>query len=375
MRGSAFRTTAAKSNRALISRLLGVAALACSLAPATEADPQPLLHELFHEHFLIGVSVEREELPESSNPEAHSGLLAHFDAFTPENEMKWEHLQPVEGTFDFAAADALVAYAEAQQASVAGHTLVWHRQTPEWVFKAPDGGPASRELVLSRLRTHIQTVMQHYRGRIYGWDVVNEALSDAPKEYLRDSPWLRTIGEDYIALAFQFAREADPDAKLYYNDYAIEYPHKREKMVRLVKELEAAGVLPDAVNIQGHFSLEMPPAAEIGHTLQAIADLGLRANISELDVSLFNFLDRSNPYPESAPPRLLERQAQRYGELFALFLRYDSAIDRVTFWNLHDGRSWLNNEPVPGRTDYPLLFDRAGQPKPAFYSVVDALKD
>lgn len=343
---------------------------ASGTALAAEQVPPPLLMEVFGEYFLVGVSLESTELPESTVPAAHPELLAHFNALTPENEMKWDHLQPAEGAFSFGAADALVAYAEGQKKSVTGHTLVWHRQTPDWVFKGADGNPAPRELVISRLREHIHTVMKRYRGKIHGWDVVNEALSDAPSEYLRDSPWRRTIGDDYIALAFQFAREADPDAKLYYNDYALEYPHKREKMIRLVNQLKAANVTLDAVNIQGHFSLDMPPISEIGRTLTAISDLGLRANISELDVSLFNFLQRDNPYPDGAPQHLMEKQALRYADLFKLFVEREAIIDRVTFWNLHDGRSWLNNEPVPGRKDYPLLFDRDGLPKPAFFSVV-----
>jgi endo-1,4-beta-xylanase len=344
----------------------------CTAALAADVVPLPVLHEVFQDDFLVGVSLDGNELPDKPASTPQQQLLTHFNAITPENDMKWERLQPTEGQFNFEAADALVDYAEKHQKSFTMHTLVWHRQTPDWVFKDTDGNPAPRELVIARLRNHINVVMQRYRGRVAGWDVVNEALSDAPNEYLRDSPWLRTIGEDYVALAFKFAREADPDAKLYYNDYAIEYPHKREKMIRLVKELKAAGAAPDAVNLQGHFSLGTPSIAEIEHTLEAIAALGLRANISELDVSLFNFLQTDNPYPESAPADILEKQAQRYRELFTLFLHHKAKLDRVTFWNLHDGVSWLNNHPVPGRKDYPLLFDQAGKPKPAFFHVIKA---
>ena len=355
-----------------------VVALACaqsSFALASDSALLPALHEVFADDFSVGVSLDRNELPNENASTSHHELLTHFNAITPENDMKWERLQPTEGQFNFEAADALVDYAEKHQKSFTMHTLVWHRQTPDWVFKDTDGNPAPRELAIARLRNHINVVMQRYRGRVAGWDVVNEALSDAPNEYLRDSPWLRTVGEDYAALAFKFAREADPDAKLYYNDYAIEYPHKREKMIRLVKDLKAAGAAPDAVNLQGHFSLETPSIAEIEHTLEAIAALGLRANISELDVSLFNFLQTDNPYPESAPADILEKQAQRYRELFTLFIRHKAKLDRVTFWNLHDGVTWLNNHPVPGRKDYPLLFDRKGKAKPAFFQVVKAANE
>ncbi len=327
---------------------------------------------MFQKDFLLGVSLGANELPSGSTAPSHADLLKHFNALTPENDMKWASIQPSEGKFNFEPVDALLAYAEKEQKSFTAHTLVWHSQTPDWVFQDAEGKPASRELVLSRLRTHIREVMQRYRGRVAGWDVVNEALSDAPKEYLRDSPWLRTLGEDYVVQAFKIAREAAPEAKLYYNDYAVELPHKREKLLRLIKELQAAGAAPDAVNLQGHYSLTTPSIAEIERTLQDITGLGLRANISELDVSFFTFLQRDNPYPDGAPPELLEQQAKRYGELFALFRKHEDMIDRVTFWNLHDGISWLNHHPVPNRSDYPLLFDREGKPKPAFFAVLEA---
>lgn len=352
---------------------------ACAMAPlcvestaavAIDDENLPLLHEVFQDRFLIGVSIERHRLPDGNHPTPHQELLAHFNALTPENDMKWERLQPTEGNFHFEAADALLSYAEKHRKQFTGHTLVWHRQTPDWVFKDGNGDPASRELVISRLRNHIHTVMQRYRGRVRGWDVVNEALSNRADEYLRDSPWLCAIGEDYVALAFKFAREADPDAKLYYNDYALEYPHKRVKMTRLMKELEAVDALPDAVNLQGHYFLQTPTISQIEETLDAITGFGLRVNISELDVSVLNFLQIENKYPESVPAKVLKQHARRYGELFTLFSRHQATIGRITFWNLHDGDSWLNDEPVPGRSDYPLLFDRNGKPKPAFFQVV-----
>lgn len=343
---------------------------ACAAAFAVDEEALPILHEVFQDSFLVGVSVARSEIPDGNDPTPHQALLGHFNAITPENDMKWERLQPTEGNFNFEAADALVSYAERHQKHFTGHALVWHEQTPAWVFEDGDGNPAPRELVVARLRHHIHVVMQRYRGRVAGWDVVNEALSNSARGYLRDSPWLRTIGEDYVALAFKFAREADPDAQLYYNDYALAYPHKRAKLVRLIQDLQAAGALPDAVNLQGHYSLRSPSIRHIEETLDVIAGFGLRANISELDVSLFNFLERGNPYPEYAPAEILEKQARRYGELFTLFVQQRARIDRVTFWNLHDGASWLNYHPVRGRADYPLLFDREAKAKPAFFQVI-----
>ena len=353
---------------------LGLAGGLCGVALAAEEAALPRLHEVFAGKFQIGVSLDATELPGAAGDAVHAPLLGHFNAVTPEDDMKWEKLQPLEGAFDFSATDALVEYARAHNMRVTGHALVWHRQTPAWVFAAADGGPAPRELVVERLRAHIHAVMTRYRGKVDGWDVVNEALSDVPGVYLRESPWLQALGEEYVPMAFRFAREAAPEARLYYNDYGIELPHKRAMLLRLMESLKVAGVVPDAINIQGHFSLGFPPVAEIERTLDAIAGLGLRANISELDVSVFSFGQHDDPYREGLPAEILEQQAQRYGELFALFLRHASGIDRVTFWNLHDGLSWLNREPVPGRTDYPLLFDRAGHPKPAYFRVVQTAK-
>jgi len=356
----------------VLSSCLVLSVVCCLPARAAEEAALPLLHEVYAEDFLVGVSLDKKDLPEGAETSLNRKLLAHFNVITPENDMKWERVQPAEGNFTFEATDAIVAYAEREKKQVVAHTLVWNNQTPDWVFKDAEGNPASRELALSRMRSHIQTVMQRYKERVEGWDVVNEALSDAPREYLREGPWLRTVGEDYVVQAFKIAREVDPDAKLYYNDFGLELPNKREKMIRLVKELQAAGAAPDAVNLQGHYSLGMPPIEQIEATIQAIADLGLRASISELDVSLFSIFQQDNPYADGAPAELLEKQAQRYGELFALFRKHEDKLDRITFWNLHDGVSWLNYFPVPNRSNYPLLFDKNGKPKPAFFAVVEA---
>jgi len=368
------RAAGVRFGGACLASLLALSSLPAATALTVEDAALPKLHAVFQDHFLVGVSLDRTELPDKNDSGPNRDLLAHFNAMTAEDNMKWEGLQPTEGNFTFEASDALVSYAEEHNKSFTGHALVWHQQTPDWVFKDAEGNPASRDLVIARMRNHIHVVMDHFRGRVTGWDVVNEALSDLPWEYLRDSPWKRTIGDDYVALAFKFAREADPNVKLYYNDYAIEYRHKREKMIRLVKEIQDAGVTLDAVNIQGHFSVDTPSISDIEATIQAIVDLGLRTSISELDVSMFKFFEIGNPYAEAAPTELLEKQAQRYAELFALFLKHKAVIDRVTFWNLHDGLSWLNNHPIPGRSDYPLLFDREGKPKPAFFRVIEAAR-
>jgi endo-1,4-beta-xylanase len=233
------------------------------------------------------------------------------------------------------------------------------------------------------MRDHIRTVVGRYRGRVGGWDVVNEALNEDGT--LRDSPWRRIIGDDYIAMAFRFAHEADPAAELYYNDYSLETPAKRDGAVRLVKTLEAAGVPITAIGTQDHHHLDFPSVALIDTMFTKFAALGVHVNVSELDVDVLppatrgNSADVSqraayqaaqNPYVAGLPDSVQQKLAARYAEIFRVYMKHKDVIDRVTFWGATDGDSWLNVFPVRGRTNYPLLFDRAGRPKPAFDAVI-----
>jgi endo-1,4-beta-xylanase len=291
-------------------------------------------------------------------------------------------LQPREGVFDFEQADALVAFAQANQMQVCGHTLVWAKddRTPPWVFLDGDK-PATRELVLARMRTHIKTVAGRYRGKVASWDVVNEALDDN-EPYYRESHWQSLAGPEFIAEAFKTAHEADPDALLVYNDYNVELPKKRPKLLRLLRELREQGVPLGAVGIQGHWEIDKIPSKDIEALLDSMKELGLKVMVSELDLGLVPrdpwYADggknraevaRTNPLGAGCPPELLERQARQYAELFKLFQDRAGSIGRVTFWDLHDGRSWLNDFPWK-HAEYPLLFDREGKPKPAFDAVM-----
>jgi len=316
----------------------------------------------------------------------------HFSAITPENSMKPMALQPAEDRFHFADADRLVELAERSGATPIGHCLVWHSQTPRWFFQAPDGQPADRELALARLRKHIATVVGRYKGRVKQWDVVNEAISDAPAQVLRQSPWLKAIGEDYLAEAFHAAHEADPDAVLIYNDYGIERPDKRRKALQVLKSLIERKVPIHAVGIQGHWRMDDLPLAEVDESIEQFAALGLKVMITELDIGVLPTRYRGadvswkesmtakqretmNPYTEGLPDAVAQQHAERYRQLFAVFLRHRASIGRVSLWGTHDGRSWLNHFPVRGRTDYPLLFDRQGKPKPAFFAVTKLAQD
>ena len=331
------------------------------------------LKDAFTGAFRVGAALNAAQF----SGEAPETALAvqQFNTISPENALKWGPVHPSPGRFRFDGADRYVAFGEAHGMWIVGHTLVWHRQTPAWVFESSPGHPADREALLARLRDHIHTVVGRYRGRIRGWDVVNEALAEDGS--LRQTPWLAIIGEDYISKAFEFAHEADPAAELYYNDYNLEYPEKRAGALRLLAHLKAQGVPVRAVGLQGHVRLATPTAAAVGDTIDAFAALGLRVNVSELDVDVLPPAHEGDaarpgldPYPGGPPPEVQRALTARYAALFATFVAHRAALDRVTFWGVTDAASWLNGWPVPGRTNHPLLFDRSGRPKPAFDAVL-----
>jgi endo-1,4-beta-xylanase len=333
--------------------------------------------------FRIGVAVGDRVI---ARPADWPLLAAQFNSVTAENCLKPDPVQTAEGKFHFTEADAFVDFAAARQLQIVGHCLVWAKddRTPAWFFR--DGQQtAGRDLLLTRLNNHINTVVGRYRGRIAVWDVVNEALDDG-SEFLRQSGWSRTCGEEFIAKAFEFAHAADPEALLVYNDYNTELPAKRAKLVRLVQSLKAKHVPIHAVGLQGHYEIDRVPLKELEATLVEMHKLGVNVVISELDMDVIprgrwwadggkyrDELSKLDPYHDGCPSEVLQRQAEQYAQLFRLFRNHADTILRVTFWNLHDGQSWLNTFPWR-RVNYPLLFDRHGEPKPAFSAVIKALK-
>lgn len=336
---------------------------------------------LYENSFMVGTIVNNKALMDPPDP-ASSLSCREFNVYTAENAMKWENIHPSPDVFTFALADQLIKTAEQCDANVIGHTLVWHQQTPEWVFKDVDGNALSRDQLLMRLREHIHTVVGRYKGKIYGWDVVNEALNEDGS--LRDSRWRQIIGDDYILQAFRFAREADPSAQLYYNDFNLYKTKKVGGAINLVKQLAEDGVNVDAIGMQGHYSLFYPSIKAVQQSMQAIVDAGISIAITELDVSVLplpegfdgaeitqNFATHPvyDPYVKGLPDTQQNALADTYQELFSLFLRFADKVDRVSFWGTHDGESWRNNWPIKGRTDYPLLFDRNGQPKRVYQRI------
>ncbi|WP_199613875.1 endo-1,4-beta-xylanase [Paenibacillus alkalitolerans] len=328
----------------------------------------PKLHEAFKQHFLIGAAVNPMTLDTQRELLTH-----HFNSVTAENEMKFERLHPSEDQYTFDDANRLVEFAKANGMGVRGHTLVWHNQTPQWVFEDRNGSAVDRETLLARMKSHIETVVTRYKGSIYAWDVVNEAVSDKSGELLRTSKWLDIAGEDFIAKAFEYAHAADPGAQLFYNDYNESVPEKREKIYTLVKSLKEKGVPIHGIGLQAHWNLEHPTIDDIREAIERYASLGMKLHITELDVSVFRHDDRRTDL--AAPnDEMLERQAERYKQFFQLFKEYSDHIKSVTFWGAADDYTWLDNFPVNGRKNWPFLFDTEHKPKQSYWDVLDVAR-
>ncbi|HVZ65214.1 MAG TPA: endo-1,4-beta-xylanase [Lacunisphaera sp.] len=316
------------------------------------------------------------------DPQISAMIARQFNCLTADNEMMPAMLVDDAGHYDFTRGDIIAGFARDHGMPFFGQMLVWHHITRDWLFKDAAGKPLPRELALKNLRDYIQTVAGHYRGQVKAWNVVNEAISDDDGQYLRDTPARRAIGDDFIAKAFEFAHEADPAAELYYNDYNIELPAKRAKALRLLRSLREAGVRVDAIGIQGHWHLEWPETSVIVDAIREFYAAGFPVMITELDVDvlprtvsgadLVSVEEGPNPYPHGLPAEMQQRLAARYREIFEALLT-PPGVTMITFWGPDDAHSWLNDFPVKHRTNYPLLFDRQSEPKPAMFAVAEAL--
>jgi endo-1,4-beta-xylanase len=353
------------------------------------------LREAYTNAFLFGGAV-NEAIVSGTDRTSRGIVVRQFNSITPENVMKAEVLNPHPGVFNFGPADAFVAFGESNGMFIVGHPLVWHNQTPAWFFQETNGVPVSREALTERMRSHIQTVAGRYAGRVQAWDVVNEVI-DNDGSY-RPTTWVKGIGsgEELVKLAFKFASEAAPNAELYYNDFNAWRPAKRDGIVRLVKLLQAAGIRIDGVGMQGHWGLNYPKREYIEAAIDAYAALGVKVMITELDVDVLpltregqiigtvmsheqfqleEFKAFLDPYPNGLPDAVQHQLTARYTELFRIFRAKQDKIARVTLWGVHDGMSWKNGYPIPGRTNYPLLFDRNRQPKPALEAVLKVARE
>ncbi|MCZ8522454.1 MULTISPECIES: endo-1,4-beta-xylanase [Paenibacillus] len=324
----------------------------------------PSLKEVYADRFAVGAAVN--PLTIVTQKEL---LAAHFSSITAENEMKPVSVQPEEGRFTFDDADRIAAFAAAHGMKMRGHTLVWHNQTPDWMFLDGAGHPAGKELVLRRMRDHIDAVVGRYRDRIQVWDVVNEAVSDEGPQLLRSSQWLDAAGDEFIRRAFEYAHEADPQALLFYNDYNECHPDKRERIYQLLKSLKEQGTPVHGMGMQGHWSLQRPSVDEIRAAVERYASLDLQLHVTELDVSVFEWDDQRTDLLQPTE-EMLEAQERRYEEIFGLLREYSGVITSVTFWGAADDYTWLDHFPVRNRKNWPFLFDEKHQPKKAFWRAV-----
>ncbi len=333
------------------------------------------LKDIFKESYYIGVALNGRQV-NSDDPKVNDLIANNFNSLSPENGLKWALVHPVPDQYNFEFGDAYVALGEKLGAFTIGHCLVWHQQVPNWIFENEAGELVSKEVLYGRMKDHIETVAGRYKGKINGWDVVNEAFNEDGS--FRESKWFQIAGKDFIKEAFRNAQKADPDAELYYNDYNVWRASKRKGILDFAKEMKAEGIKIDAIGMQGHYQLESPTLEEIEQGIIDIHEAGFKVMITELDVDVLprprraegadlnmNFAnsDEYNPYQEGITPEVEAKLAQRYADIFAIYEKHKDKITRVTFWGLSDRNSWLNNFPVRGRTNYPLPFDRNLDPK------------
>ncbi|HWT75915.1 MAG TPA: endo-1,4-beta-xylanase [Mobilitalea sp.] len=317
------------------------------------------LKEKYQDYFKIGAAVN------TGTIETHSELLKkHFNSLTCENETKFANAHKEEDNYNFRKSDKIVKFARENHFAMRGHTFTWHNQTPRWVFENAD-----KEILLNRLKSHMSIVGKRYEKDFYCWDVVNEAIEDKEDLVFRESPWSQIIGEDFMDYAFRFAKEILPSTDLYYNDYNESQVPKRDKIYDTVKSMIDRGIPIDGVGLQCHVNIYSPSLDQMKSAVEKYAKLGLKLQVTELDVSMYKHDDTIKL--EKPSKDLLELQAKYYGDLFAIFREYKDVIDNVTLWGVADDATWLDNFPVRNRKNWPLLFDENHQPKEALLRIMD----
>ena len=369
--------------------LLAVAA--CSNeAPAV---PDVALKDVYSDSFLIGAAISSFNFSDRS-PETRDLLLKHFNAISPDNELKPESLHPRPDVWNFERADNYCSFGRENGMWILGHTLCWHNQTPDFFWTRPDGSTMSKDDIFNSIESYIRTVCTHFLGMVDAWDVINEIVSEDGG--YRDLGWVHALGADpavvdeFVKHVFRCAEKYAPDTELYYNEFNCWRPTKLAGIVRLVRMLQAEGIRIDGVGIQAHWGLNYPKNHYIEEAIEQLYALGVKVNITELDVDVLpiskegqvigrslqdpqyqleEFEEFLDPYKDGLPAEVEDPLAARYEELFRIFYGHRDQIARVTFWGIHDGTSWKNGSPIARRTNYPLLFQRDFTPHKAFYSV------
>lgn len=359
-----------------------VCALSCAnglYKPNT--DRTDSLSDRYKDLFHLGAAI-NEDIILGKDLQSKNIVTSEFNSITPENSLKWMYLQPFPNKFNFGAADKYVELGIKNNMHIVGHALVWHNQLADFMKTT-----GSRSEFKKHVENHINTVVSRYKGKIDAWDVVNEAFNENGS--LRQSVFKKQMGENYIEDVFKLAETADPDADLIYNDYNLYKPAKRAGVLKMVKKLQENGTKINAIGVQAHWRLNSPSLMEIEQIILDISDLGVEVMFTELDVTVLpnpwelvgaevtqNFSKfegdpKMDPYPKALPKSVEKQLAKRYEDIFKLFIKHQDKISRVTFWGVMDKHSWLNDWPIKGRTNYPLLFDRNYQPKKAYNKLIN----
>lgn len=355
--------------------LLGTAIVAMSqISCGTGKTEVATMKEHFKDDFLVGAAIPA-GVVNGIDEKADSIVSLHYNSIVAENCMKNEELQPEEGVFFWDDADRFVKYGEDRGMKIIGHTLVWHSQLAQWFPFDSVGRYVSADVLKERMRSYIHTVVGRYKGRVMGWDVVNEAIEDDGS--YRKTPFYDILGEEFIPLAFEYAHEADPDAELYINDFSMFLPRKRDAYVKLVGNLKERGIRIDGIGMQSHIGMDYPDLGEYEKSIEAFGSTGCHVMITELDMSALptvhfganigdnvDFRKDMDPYTDGLPQEVSDRWNSRMDSVIALYKKHSDVISRVTWWGTHDSMSWKNDFPMHGRTDYPLPFDRNYKLKP-----------
>lgn len=368
------------------------------LPSLASAEAPHSLKVAFANDFYIGASLKSDFVVADNNPQTQlissQFINSQFNSITSANMLKWGPFNPKPHTFNFNDADKFVEFGEVNNHYVVGHVLFWHNQTPKWVFqknksqslnnKHVSYEQLNREQLLQRMQERVSLLSQRYGDKIDAWDVVNETILSNGQ--WRKSKWTEIIGDDFAEQAFIIADKYLPkNIELLYNDFGMTAPGRRDAVVDMVKKMQAKGIRVDGIGMQAHWALNSPSIAEIEKSIIAFANLGVDVHITELDIDVLPrekrqfgantklrlaMTKQNNPYVNGLPENIEQQLAQRYKEIFELFLKHNNKIKRVTFWGVTDQDSWLNNWPIKGRTSYPLLFNRAGKAKPAYDQVI-----
>ena len=346
-------------------------ALAAAMTLTSCAKEPAGLKDAYKKYFMIGVAVNPRNV---SVPEQMELVKANFNSMTCENVMKPGEIHPAEGVWKFEEADKVADFCRENGIKLRGHCLVWHSQFANWMFYDSEQNPVSKEVFYERLKEHITTVVNRYKDVIYAWDVVNEAMSDDPdaEDPYRPSRLYQLCGDEFIAKAFQFAHEADPNAILFYNDYNECDPAKSDKIYNMVKKMQDAGVPITGIGMQGHYNAYEPSEDQINAAIEKYSKIVSHIHVTELDVRVNREMGgrlRFSTEGEEISPEVEQRFNDQYAMIFRAFRNHKDVIDCVTFWNLADADSWL------GARNYPLLFDKDFQPKAAYSIVKDFKKN